>query len=240
MSKRTVLAAALAAAFAVATAALVPAGAGASEKGVLAEATKLTLTSNRTVVNHAGAAVLTGSLVTSETGTPVASETVVLEKSLDASAHWSRVATLTTDASGTCVATCTLAQNTRYRARYPGDGHYYEPAYSYGLNVGCRAAIYAPLVSPSVPRVGRTVTFSGLVRPRHASSMIMYLYQYSGGRWVLRRTRMVLLRPVAGTGLSKWVYVTSIPSRGWWTVRARHRDVTHSDSYRDRVFTVRP
>lgn len=238
MSKRAVLTAAVfAAALTVAITAIGPVGAGASERAP--QPAKLTLTSNRAVVNSAGAAVLTGSLVDSATSAPVTGAAVVLERSLDSSAHWSRVATLTTDASGTCVATCILTQNTRYRARFEGNPAYLA-ANSYGVKVGCRAAIYMPLLNPSAPRVNRTVTFSGLVKPKHASSMILYLWQWVRGHWVLRRTRAVLLRPVPGTGFSRWVYVTTIPGSGTWSVQARHRDVTHTDTYRHRTFTVRP
>lgn len=240
MSRRAVLTSAVfAAALTAVIVALAPIGAGASEK-LPPEPTKLTLTSSASTVNQGGSTVVRGSLVTSDTTAPIVGADVVLERSLDASAHWSRVATLTTDASGTCVTTCTLTQNTRFRARYPGDGLSYEPAYSNGANVWCRAAIYTPVLSPSAPRVNRTITISGLVRPRHTSSMTMYLYQAYGGHYVRRRMRAVVLRPIAGTGYSKWTYVTTASGTGWWLVRARHRDATHSDTYRDRAFIVRP
>jgi hypothetical protein len=70
--------------------------------------------------------------------------------------------------------------------------------------------------------------------------MTIYLYQAYRGHYVLRRMRAVALRPIAGTGYSRWTYVTTVSGTGWWLLRARHRDVTHADAYKDKAFTVRP
>ena len=226
---------------------------GVSKDATPPVVTRLSVRPSKSLVSYGAIVWLTGSLVASDTSSPLPGRTVIISRSFDSSVTWSPCATVPTAGDGSYAATSALSQNTRFRAAYAG-GVGEDAAMSSGVVVYSRAKFSATtVVSTRRPanRLRRNVPFivSGFVRPRHTSSVKVYLYRYVrrwNGRawvwkWVLTRAKVVPLKPYLTTGLSRFAYRSSVTLTGYWFARVYHYDASHAGTYgTDRIFKVLP
>lgn len=105
-----------------------------------------------------------------------------------------------------------------------------------------RALVYRPTVSPSIPRRYGLTTLSGVIAPRVAGKTRLYVYRWSGGRYVRWRGPLLLTnRYVTGQNRSKWTYAFRPPYTGKWYAYAYwpgDRE-TGPDTSATKFFTVR-
>jgi Tol biopolymer transport system component len=94
------------------------------------------------------------------------------------------------------------------------------------------ATLRTPVV-PSSVRLGKSVTVTGTMKPRHASGTApvkLYFYRYEHGRYQLRLLGNVTVTNYRTTE-SKYSVKVKLPYKGKWRVRAWHSDDAHPASY---------
>jgi Zn-dependent metalloprotease len=148
-----------------------------AEKTLTMKPTQLTLSPPSATVDHAAPVTLTGTV----TGPP-ANGRVHLEQKPPTSATWTRVSTITADATGAWSLTVNPTVTTAYRVSYPPSANAWWPATSAISTITVRHAV---TVKPSTlsARAGTMVTFTGTVTPATAG-VKANLQHYANGAWV--------------------------------------------------------
>jgi hypothetical protein len=199
-----------------------------SPSGQVTRSARVTIAAPATP-RYAALSAVTGAL-TDDVGTPLARRTAELWRSLDA-VKWSRVETATTGTDGSYSFAVRPTRSTYYRVRF--SDAVYGTTVSATRRVLPKVALSSPSAGATTLSFGRSYTFAGALRPRHAAGtrpVTIQAYRSEGGRWVLRRTYAA--RASNLSSYSRYSASFSLPLRGTWRVRAYHpRDSLNAATY---------
>ncbi len=203
----------------------------------VAEPTKLTLRSSKTVVPYNGKTLLTGRL-TDSSGKRLAGEPVTVWRSKDGGRTWAGNGKATYDPpSGSYRAVRSLTANAAFQLRFAGSQRY-EPSISRAVLVRARAYLSRP-DTPLVVKRGAYFTIQGYLKPRHSGYTRLYLQRYAAGEW--RPYTSVNARNADLSGYTRYSLRYKPPSAGLWRVRAYHADPDHAPTWSPpKRFVVRP
>ncbi|GIF41626.1 Zn-dependent metalloprotease [Actinoplanes xinjiangensis] len=148
-----------------------------AEKTVTIKPTGLTLSPPAATVDHGAPVTLTGQV----TG-PLATGRAYVEQKAPTATTWTRVSTITADATGAWSLTVNPTVTTAYRVSYPAGAVGWWPATSAVSTITVRHAV---TLTPSTlsARAGANVTFTGTVTPATAG-VKANLQHFTNGGWV--------------------------------------------------------
>ncbi len=202
--------------------------------------TALQLTTTSRNVKYGTALGIAGSLTANSL--ELVGQTVRLQSSANGST-WTNLASQVTGPGGAFSFSVKVSSTTYYRVTYSGGiipgNAYAAVANPPSVKIGSTAYLTYPYAS----RVKtRTYDLWALLMPRHAEGSYpvrLYLYRYSGGRWV--SSGYVTAKALSvGTSTTKTVRRYTFPSSGTWRVRAYHADAGHTATWSSyRTISVR-
>lgn len=176
---------------------------------------------------------VTGKLTSAVSDAPLAGGEVILERSTN-NTSWSRVSTLTTNASGEVSSTQRPTRTYYWRLRFAGSDES-SCSWSPKTTPSIRATVAAYLSRASVrtaasrygfPAIahGRSYAVSAYLKPQHSEGTYpakMKIYYAKSGRWVYYKT--VSAKAVNQSGYSKVTATLNVPTGGrYWYVRFVH------------------